>query len=40
MSKIISGKEALIALANDEKVLISRSHHWDNLIQGILKGCD
>lgn len=29
MSKLISGKEALIALANGEKVLI-RSHHWDN----------
>ena len=29
MSKIISGKEALIAIANGEKVLI-RSHHWDN----------
>lgn len=29
MSKLISGKEALIALANGEKVLI-RSRHWDN----------
>ena len=29
MSKIISGKEAKLAWANGEKVLI-RSHHWDN----------
>lgn len=29
MSKLISGKEALIALANGEKVLI-RSRRWDN----------
>lgn len=29
MSELISGKEALIALANGEKVLI-RSRHWDN----------
>ena len=29
MSKLISGKEALIAIASGEKVLI-RSHHWDN----------
>lgn len=29
MSELISGKEALIALANGEEVQI-RSHHWDN----------
>lgn len=29
MENLISGKEALIALANGEKVLI-RNHHWDN----------